>query len=342
MPKLRRRPNAKDELVLKVLDAFLRGEAPTKIADALGLSREGVYPYIIEAVHRKFLLLRPPLDARLADQLASKYKLDRNRIRVVAASDRTANEHVSSTGADWILELIREVGCRKEVVHLGLGSGWTTMQVARRLALRLRDEVNCPPLVLHALSSGFDITDPMRAPVAFFAFFQDLPTRVGYRSLFVQAAVPWNRYDEVKTQPGVRESFECKDAVDIVVTSLASASDDHGALNRFLRPWGAKGLSDLKRQQWVGDLQYLPFSAKGPIKVKSGVRAVTLFELPELAAMARTGSKHVVLLGGPCGECATPKHEALRPLFEAPSLRVWSHLVLDATTAHVLSSPAAA
>jgi DNA-binding transcriptional regulator LsrR (DeoR family) len=213
--------------------------------------------------------------------------------------------------------------------------------VARRLALRLRTEFSGPDLVLHALSSGFDITDPLRAPVAFFGSFQNLPMKVDYFGLFVSAAVPWNMYEDVKTQPGVRESFEHAPEVDIVVTSLASAADEHGALNRFLRHWSNEALGDLMRQGWVGDVQYLPYSTKAPITVGSGVRAVTLFELADLVAMVRSGDKHVVLIGGPCGECAVSKTEALRPLLEEPNLRVWSHLVLDSGTAEQLLEPAA-
>ena len=63
-------------------------------------------------------------------------------------------------------------------------------------------------------------------------------------------------------------------------------------------------------------MQYLPYSTKAPITVGSGVRAVTLFELADLVAMVRSGDKHVVLIGGPCGECAVSKTEALRPLLE--------------------------
>jgi hypothetical protein len=95
------------------------------------------------------------------------------------------------------------------------------------------------------------------------------------------------------------------------------------------------------RQGWVGDVQYLPYSTTGPIGVASGVRAVTLFELSELVEMVKSGNKHVVLVGGPCGHCGASKTEALRPLLEEPSLRVWSHLVVDAGTAEKLIEPAA-
>ena len=303
---------------------------------------KGCIPLIVEGAARNYLLLCPPPQQELTERLAARYALDPARVRVVATRGKAANEHVSWAGSDLVLDLMLEVGARKKRVHLGLGSGWTTLQVARRLALRLRTEFSGPDLVLHALSSGFDITDPLRAPVAFFGSFQNLPMKVDYFGLFVSAAVPWNMYEDVKTQPGVRESFE------------------HAARGRHRRDLaGQRGrrarrpqsvpaatgsndaLGDLKRQGWVGDVQYLPYSTKAPITVGSGVRAVTLFELADLVAMVRSGDKHVVLIGGPCGDCAVSKTEALRPLLEEPSLRVWSHLVLDAGTAERLLEPAA-
>ena len=341
MAKMRRRPEAADELVFGVCHAFLKGEKTEDIAGAFGLTREGVYPLIVEGAARNYLLLCPPPQQQLTERLAARYGLDPTRLRVVATRGKGANEQVSWAGGDLVLDLVRDVGGRKKQVHVGLGSGWTTLQVARRLAQRLRTEFGGPDLVLHALSSGFDITDPLRAPVAFFASFQNLPMKVDYLGLFVSAAVPANMYDDVKTQPGVRESFEHASEVDVVVTSLASAADEHGALNRFLRHWSTDALGDLKRQGWVGDVQYLPYSTRAPITVRSGVRAVTLFELDELVAMVRSGDKHVVLVGGPCGDCGTPKTEALRPLLETPELRVWSHLVIDAGTAEQLLEPAA-
>jgi hypothetical protein len=42
------------------------------------------------------------------------------------------------------------------------------------------------------------------------------------------------------------------------------------------------------------------------------------------------------LLAGPCGKCQKPRTSALRPLLEEQGLEVWSHLVVDAATAHQL------
>jgi hypothetical protein len=63
------------------------------------------------------------------------------------------------------------------------------------------------------------------------------------------------------------------------------------------------------------------------------VRAVTLFDLPDLVARVRRPDKYVVLLAGPCSECGKAKTEALVPLLTRPTLRLWTHLVTDVQTA---------
>jgi hypothetical protein len=63
---------------------------------------------------------------------------------------------------------------------------------------------------------------------------------------------------------------------------------------------------------------------------------VTLFELDDLAALARREDKYVVLFAGPCGECGHTKTSALVPLLTEPRLRLWTHLVTDVQTASEL------
>jgi hypothetical protein len=87
---------------------------------------------------------------------------------------------------------------------------------------------------------------------------------------------------------------------------------------------------------WKGDVQFRPYTADGPLTEACPVRAVTLFELPELVQVAATEDKYVVLLGGPCGECGQSKTDSLLPLLAQPELRLWTHLVTDAQTAREL------
>jgi len=57
MAKMRRRPEAADELVFGVCHAFLKGEKTEDIATSFGLTREGVYPLVVEGAARNYLLL---------------------------------------------------------------------------------------------------------------------------------------------------------------------------------------------------------------------------------------------------------------------------------------------
>jgi DNA-binding transcriptional regulator LsrR (DeoR family) len=87
---------------------------------------------------------------------------------------------------------------------------------------------------------------------------------------------------------------------------------------------------------WVGDVQFRPYSAEGPMDHACPVRAVTLFEPSSLVERVRQPDKHVVLLAGPCHECSRTKTAALIPLLRQPALRLFTHLVTDLKTAHEL------
>jgi hypothetical protein len=127
--------------------------------------------------------------------------------------------------------------------------------MAHHLAALLRTEATLPTLVLHALSTGFRVDQPHIAPVAFFSLFDALSPKVGYVGLFAPAIVSSQHYDAVKREPGVAESFAAAGDIDVILTSLASASDEHGALNQFLADH-AGDVEGLKQAGWIGDLRH--------------------------------------------------------------------------------------
>jgi DNA-binding transcriptional regulator LsrR (DeoR family) len=90
---------------------------------------------------------------------------------------------------------------------------------------------------------------------------------------------------------------------------------------------------------WVGDVQFRPYTAEGPLLDACPVKAVTLFEIADMVRRIERPEKYVVLLAGPCGECGEPKTDALVPLLTRPSLRLWTHLVTDVQTAASLLTP---
>jgi len=117
-----------------------------------------------------------------------------------------------------------------------------------------------------------------------------------------------------------------------VITSMAGVTDELGLLNRFMKH-DKKGMEELKKAGWKGDVQYRPFSEKGPIMVNSGIRALTIFEIADIVDLASRPDKRVILVCGPSGQSQESKAYALKCLLEQPSLRVWTHVVTDVTTA---------
>ncbi|HUT94558.1 MAG TPA: hypothetical protein VMY37_34195 [Thermoguttaceae bacterium] len=380
MPKKKRwHPSQEtDELVFAVCDRFLsqldqqynpqslnadggRKGAAAAIADWLkerwgrdDLTREKIYPLFWEAARRRFLFLQPPRELHLAQRIADTYHVgrelgDEREVQVVNVRSPEAIRHVTSAGAELVLSLVEKIGREKRPVHIGLGAGYSAMMVARHLADRIRSDPDCPSLVLHALSAGgFQVDKPQRSPITYFNYFDGALTKVEFVALFSHTIVPNDDYERIRKSPGVQKAFERADEIDIVVTSFAWAHDEHGMLRQFLEHLIDAGELDpdtIRRMLdagWTGDVQFRPYAATGPILEECPVRAVTLFELSDLARIAQTEGKHVVLLARPCGECGALKTDALKPLLTERSLRLWTHLVLDVDTAGALlkSSPA--
>ena len=174
--------------------------------------------------------------------------------------------------------------------------------------------------------------------MSFFGHFDRAAPDIEYVGLFAPAVVEAEEYDHVKELPEVNKSFSMAKKIDIVITSLASSSDKHGELNRFLNVGEkkAQGVEALRRSGWVGDVSYRPYSNTEPITKSKAIRAVSLFELKDLVELANQPNKHVVLVAAPCGICNEPKGEALRPLLQERNLRLWTHLFMDLTTAQSL------
>jgi Putative sugar-binding domain len=342
----RKFPDLADELLIEVCEQFLAGRSAPHIARWLSkelgqekntppVTRVQIYALLNEARRRKLFLLRSPLHVTLKQRLADVYRKDRERFIVVSARGDTALDHVAAAAADLTLRLITELGRVKGAVHIGLGAGSTTLRIAQHLAVLLRGEPRVPRLVLHALSTGSRVDQPRTAPVACFGLFDIPGINIDYIGLFAPPVVRSRDYERVKAQPGVVQSFAAAQQIDLVLTSLASANDEHAAFNRFLEEY-PDDVTLLRQHGWIGDVQYQPYSGEGPIVHETSVRTVTLFELVELARLASMPHKHVVVVAGPCGQCGRSRSDALRPLLTVPDLAVWSHLVMDMDTAQEL------
>ena len=126
---------------------------------------------------------------------------------MVNAVGPSALEHVAAEAAGLALRLIKTLGTRKKPVHIGLGAGFTTLRIAHYLAALLRAEPTLPPLVLHALSTGFRIDQPHIAPAAFFSLFASLHLQLAYVGLSCASGGVNAALQHGQITPGVAESF---------------------------------------------------------------------------------------------------------------------------------------
>ncbi len=317
------------------------------------LTRERIYPLFWEAARRGYLFLQPPRDEDLARKIRHGYGVgrepgDRRSVEVVNVRGAEGVRHVTSAGAEAVLSLVRQIGQQRQPVHVGLGAGFSAMMVAKHLASRIRSDESCPSLVLHALSAGgFQPHEPQRSPVMYFNYFDDVLPHVEYVALFSPTIVPDSDYDRIQKSPGVKTAFDRAGEIDVIITSFAWAEDEHGMLRQYLEHLIRAGQLDpeaveaMRDAGWIGDVQFQPYAPYGPMEKSCPVRAVTLFGLSDLVRIANTDGKHVVLLARPCGECGKLKTPALTPLVTEPSLRLWTHLVMDVdSAAGLLRQPA--
>jgi DNA-binding transcriptional regulator LsrR (DeoR family) len=302
-----------------------------RIRSDFEMSREKVYELIREARRRDFFQILPPQETKLRERLEEHYGKGFHIAHI------TELDHLAVSAAGVVATLIERVHHEgRDEVHVGLGAGHTSRLVARHLAVRLRAAERLPKLVFHALTSGFHVTEPHTAPVSFFGFFEAIPTRTEYVGLFAPAIAKTEEWPSMRNRVGVTESFEQAEKIDIVLTSLGSPSHDHGDFFDFMRMGSPPGLERLRRAGWIGDVQYRPYSAKGPILIDADVRAVTLFEIQDLVELAAHPDKHVVLVAGPCSVCKESRVDAILPLLLEGSLKVWKTIVTDVGTAHEL------
>ena len=330
---------------------FNEGRSVAEIKDLLHetfqiqLTRNAIYPQLRKAETEGIIRLIPPLRQELSQQIGERYDVNPERVHVVGA-EMPASEHaVPAMAAEMVLEHIRTLGRGgKNTVVLGLGPGRATLELCRRLGKMLEAETHVPNLRLVAITAGAPARSPEYASSGFFNLFpHEIATeRIG---LFAESLVQAGSFDFVKTHVGVREAFEEKDNVDIVVTAMGSFSDRHDLLRRALiDSTGKENVFPSYARTWLGNVQYRPFTADGPvIEEDDQLRAVTLFELEDFVDMATRRDKLVVLMARQCGRCVLDESanitrvDALRPLLRSPKLRVWSELIVDQVTARQLA-----
>jgi hypothetical protein len=257
-----------------------------------------------------------------------------------------SNEGVSFAAAEWAVELIREMAehTNSGSIGVGLGPGGGTLDFAKRLSQLVREEPRAPRLNLVAITAGGPAQQPQYASVSYFNLFSasNVDKRIGF---FAETFMPQRDFERLKREAplGIKEAFEAKKLIDLVVTSMGDKEDPHALFRMFHDQSNDRHGQAREKTKWwdqcVGDCQYRPFSAEAPIQeAPNDLRAATLFELEELVAMAGQKDKHVILIARPCWHCPPSKTRAraLVPILTQEKLRVFSKLVMDSATAREL------
>ena len=263
-----------DEVALVLAcDMFVHGKKTPEIRDAVNaelerlnrdnrITREDVYPLLNMGRERRYFTFTPPERHTLQTRVANAFDIAQSRVHV---ANSRAIDHVAATAATLVVDLILDLGNKHENVHVGLGGGYTTRLVASHLATQLRAVAKLPNLTLHALSTGFDPHELHTAPITFFAFFEGIASKVDYVGLFAPPVVNTEQYEQTIAYPSVDKSFKARKELHLVVTSLGSATHGHGDFFNFMQMGKKRGLTVLKKAGWIGDVQYRPYGAHGPI-----------------------------------------------------------------------------
>lgn len=298
------RNDVPDHLLLRACEMLAKGESASRIAEHVStelgadFTREQVYPLLRKAWEKKLLFFAPSINQSLATKLASHYGLQ------VAADSQSASdgptgdaplievlnvkspatvddlkgpsvvEHLAVRAAELAHDLIWKIWKRTEKpVHVGWGAGRTTWLVAQRLSSLLKAEPHRPQMVLHALTGGWDPHNPRDFPAAHFASFVDDDSP--FAEFVNLSAPPLVDHDQSKAfekLDQVEESRRRASELEIVITSLGNREDSHCLFSKAMNADTAQR-QRLKDAGWVGDVQFRPYSATGPLKISGGLRA---------------------------------------------------------------------
>jgi hypothetical protein len=336
-------------LVFYIADLFLRRD-PSLSAEEIvqevfasqeiRITREQVWPLVREAVKLGLLLLAPPQNLLLQQQLMQFP--NKGQIEVIDFTNpkdvryaSAASEHVASAGARVVSKLIRTMvrNSSRPTVHIGLGIGRTTARFCKHLSVQLSSNTELKELIIHALIPTYS-TNPRENPLSSFSYFDEVIDKVGFVGLDAEPIVPTADLHRIPEHRIPKDAFERKDEIDIIVTSLASSEDKHGYLRQYIELISRYGEKLEIEGPWVGDVQLCPFSKTEALRCHP-MGPVTLFDLPTLW-MRRSEGKYLVLLCAPCAYCGGSKAPGLEPIVNHPDLHIWTHLVTDKGTAQEL------
>jgi DNA-binding transcriptional regulator LsrR (DeoR family) len=322
-------PEERESLVCHL---FCLGKSVKEIIEVLGgrvhLTREQPYAIVRLAARKGRLRYSPPLESELALRIIEDHRLQ--KVRVV---NSVAPADVADGASNLLVDMVRKWD--QEDLHIGFAGGGLLQETVRRMAETLRKPGPAPKRIFfHALIAAAH--DPSSSPNAFLHWFLD--SKFAFETHFVGLPAPGmvstSTLKRLKRIEGIRDAFERAGEIDIVVSSAgAHWGDGCSSLYKLFKERASpEVMKELDKLQVVGDILWQPISLlSGPVGVETGVRAVTLLDLADLAPMIARGGR-VVLALAPCGACGNSKSEVLGAALTWPN-RMFTHLVADTRTA---------
>ena len=323
------------ELRSAVLKHFCQGRTMAEICDLVGadfkidLKRERPYKIISNAAAKGLLHYRAPPEADLRDKLQSAYGLD---IEVVHTA---VTEDVAAKGAEVLLRMVRNVPWPDDEVHIGISGGRAMRDLVREFATLLHQPMDGLPesLVIHSMVAGFDPFDCSTDPNVYVSYFdnqQPLQVKPRFVALHAPPLVKSKVLESLKNLAGIKEAYDLRGELDIIVTSASEWPHEHSALYRYMGR-SEKSLKKLQDAGCVGDMLWRPIGVDGPIEVQTEIRAMTLMELSEFPAFIQQ-RKQVLLVLGPCTHCMEPKPGVLKTILNLKPQLV-TQVVVDSRSA---------
>jgi len=326
----------RQEVVTRVCRVFCEGNKTlSEIGKEVGVSREIPYRILQHEARLHRFEYFAPLQFDQAHKLESQHPWV--RLRVVHSTHRP---DVAFQTARWLADLIRQHRREKperDDVHIGFAGGGLLSETARLLARILREpseDFRQLTFVFHAIVAGFNPRNPLNDPNAFFGYFAGEPTlRVSFVNLLAPGFVTAEAARTLRTIEAIEDAYVRAKELDIIVTS-AGAHWTKGCsrlCQLYKEEAPAESLTELQRANTIGDLLWRPIGESGPVEVETGMRALTLIDLPDLPPLIRAGNKVVMALG-PCGTCGEPKGDVLRAVLSWKGHYI-THAVVDSRTA---------
>ena len=262
----------------------------------------------------------------------------------------TMLETVASHGAHFVFQLLRQMvasGNHDDGIHIGVAGGRMLRSVTAALSQQFINTFtgegdgvtpDVPTkLILHALGAGFSIDDPTTDPNAMFTRFlfdASIPVETKFVALRAPTIVHWDEFEHLKQLDGIRQAYEARGELDIVLTGLGTWKDETGLLRNYMQHC-PDSEAELLARDVIGDLCWRPVGKGGIIDAPTKIRAMTLLELHELTGLIKRGVKVAVFCGP--GRGGITKTNVLKVILDNPEHLI-NYLIIDSRTARELVS----